>query len=430
MTTRAFLCAACLLPATVLADVGDIEWNGYLNVVGGILKEEPYDRVTQSGGTHPTRYGYTDEFSFDRNTSAALQATRRLDDQSAITAQVYANGAEDNYAATMKWLYFTWDASTESRWRIGKIGRPVYYYSDFLNVGYAYHWVTPPQEVYSLDTTMTGIDYTRSGTLADFEWSAEFMAGTENQHIGNLNADTQSRDIHGGVLNLTRGGWLTLRASWLAQKFSAQQDLLDSGRLVDLAFDDAVARGLLDQATADTLQPLFEPTMTPIIDEAVVIENEDLIYREAAVRIDQPDWFVMLEGQELRSGSYLYSHSQASYLTGGYRLGRVLLHATYAIYEQDVCDACAADYAIARTPLAQIPPAQLAEAFGRTVRSTLSVAQVVEEETWILGLNVETSSHSVLKFELTRTDWSSPYPTKENDVGVNWLFRTALNVTF
>ena len=84
----------------------------------------------------------------------------------------------------------------------------------------------------------------------------------------------------------------------------------------------------------------------------------------------------------------------------------------------------------ASTPIAQIPPAQLAEAFGRTVRSALSVAQVVEEETWILGLNVETSSSSVLKFELTRFDWSSPYPTNENEVGVNWLLRTALNVTF
>ncbi len=430
MKTRIALSALCLAPALSMAGEGDIQWNGYLNVVGGILKEEPYDRVTQTGGTRPGRQGYTDEWSVDRNTSAALQASRRLDDQSAITAQVYSSGAEDNYAAQLKWLYYTWDASPQSRWRIGRIGRPVYYYSDFLDVGYAYHWVTPPQEVYSLDTTMTGVDYAYNGQVGAFEWSTEFMAGTENQYLSEINADTQSRNIHGGVLTLTRGGWLTLRAAWLAQAFSVQQDLLDSEILVDLAFDDAVSRGLIDQATANALQPAFTPTMIPLIDEAVVIEDEDLIYREAAIRIDQPDWFVMLEAQEIRSGSYLYSHSQASYLTGGRRLGDWLLHATYAIYEQDVCDLCAQDYAIAQTPIAQIPPAQLAEAFGRSVRSALSVSQVVKEETFILGANIDTSDNSVLKFELTRYDWRSPYPTKVNEVGVNWMLRTALNVTF
>lgn len=172
--------AVCLLLCSGLCSAGTdeepgaIRWNGFLNVVAGRLR---YDTDTRDGASRPGYYGYEDTVTFDRQTSAALQAVKPLDDGMAVTAQVFAEGRDHNYAANLRWLYLTWQPEDHSRFRIGRISMPYYCYSDFMDVGYAYHWSLLPNDVYLYNTTVVGVNYIYSDTAGPWDWSAEVITG-------------------------------------------------------------------------------------------------------------------------------------------------------------------------------------------------------------------------------------------------------------
>ena len=48
----------------------------------------------------------------------------------------------------MEWGYVYYDATDEIRILAGRIRPALFLYSDYLDVGYAYTWITPPSEVY------------------------------------------------------------------------------------------------------------------------------------------------------------------------------------------------------------------------------------------------------------------------------------------
>lgn len=170
-----------LLPATSAASDQDIRWNGFLNVVAGTLRDAPDDR---DGPTrHRVYRNYTDQVSFDEETSAGLQAVKPLDEDMTVTAQLLARGNTENYATEMRWLYLSWHPTNNDLLRIGRLGTPLYYFSDFLDVGYSHPWVTPPLEVYTFNTTLTGINYRRTGLAGHFEWAVEVMTGAEKQFL-------------------------------------------------------------------------------------------------------------------------------------------------------------------------------------------------------------------------------------------------------
>lgn len=158
--------SAGLASAGTDEDPGAIRWNGFLNVVAGRLR---YDTDTRDGTSRPGYYGYEDTVTFDRQTSAALQAVKPLDDEMAVTAQVFAEGRDHNYAANLRWLYLTWQPEDHSRFRIGRISMPYYYYSDFMDVGYAYYWSLLPNDVYLYNTTVVGVNYVYSDTAGPWD---------------------------------------------------------------------------------------------------------------------------------------------------------------------------------------------------------------------------------------------------------------------
>ena len=83
------------------AEPAGIEWNGFLNVVGGILKEEPVKDFTDTKQT-PGYQNYESDFTFEPQTSAGLQAKKQLDEQTSVTMQLYSEGDIDGYQAKLK----------------------------------------------------------------------------------------------------------------------------------------------------------------------------------------------------------------------------------------------------------------------------------------------------------------------------------------
>ncbi|HET8705316.1 MAG TPA: hypothetical protein VFM46_03350, partial [Pseudomonadales bacterium] len=212
MKKRMGLLSACVLLATSQwAHAEGIRWNGYVNVVAGGLEYDPR-ADTSSKKQRPGFLNYEQTPNYDTQSSAALQASKDLDSKSSITTQLFASGENGDYAAKLKWLYLTYNLDANSTLRVGRIGNPAYYFSDFFNVGYAYHWISPPNELYTYDTTQTGLDYIYRGSAGDSDWSVELFTGGADQNLPTAqNAQAKSRNIVGGVLSLTHD-WLSLRA--------------------------------------------------------------------------------------------------------------------------------------------------------------------------------------------------------------------------
>ena len=64
-------------------------------------------------------------------------------------AQVLATGADENYDMDVEWAYLDYTINDAVSLRGGKVKEPVFLISDYFEVGYAYPWIRPPEEVYN-----------------------------------------------------------------------------------------------------------------------------------------------------------------------------------------------------------------------------------------------------------------------------------------
>lgn len=422
-----FTSLLCLLMATSPALAEDVRWNGFLNIVGGVLKEEPTLAPGDNGA--PKYEQYETNFTFDKQSSAGLQATMPLDDKNSVTVQIFADAATGDYDANFKWLYLTHIASDNSMFRVGRIGSPIYYYSDFLNVGYAYHWVLPPDDVYNYDTTMTGIDYIYQDVYNDHDWSLEFMIGSQDQFVPSTGSDISMRNVMGIVASFSQDGWLTYRAALFQMDATFIADDLQTDALIQAGFDTAVSQGRLDQATAEALQPVFTPIMAPLIDDVMRMEDERIRYAELGIRAERGRWFAMAEWTTFRTNTYAFNYLESWYITGGVRRGESVFHLTYARYDQYLDERARDDY---NSVLPESPSTndQIATYFARQIRATPAIGFASQWNTITLGISIDTSASTALKFELLHFDNEPTTATERTGTGHNMLFRTAFNVTF
>ena len=56
--------------------------------------------------------------------------------------------APSNFKADVDWAYVSYELTPKLLVQAGHKRLPIYYYSDFMYVGYAYPWVRPPQDLY------------------------------------------------------------------------------------------------------------------------------------------------------------------------------------------------------------------------------------------------------------------------------------------
>jgi len=150
----------------------EIEWSGFGSIVAGktlgtiddplnpgqtrdeILTADFYD-VGQ----------YDNDLTFNAESVFALQAVTRLSDELKVTAQLVAKGTDD-YEPEFDWLYLTYNVSDEWTLMAGRRNIPMYYYSEFSEVGYAYPWIRPPSNLYWWQVTQ----FNGFHAMYDFEW--------------------------------------------------------------------------------------------------------------------------------------------------------------------------------------------------------------------------------------------------------------------
>lgn len=95
-----------------------------------------------------------------RDTHLGIQFAGAINPKMDVKAQFITRGGAENYNLETDWAYVDYKAFKNIRFRVGKYKIPQFIVSDYLDVGYAYPWVRPPQDVYGTNPliSLNGID--------------------------------------------------------------------------------------------------------------------------------------------------------------------------------------------------------------------------------------------------------------------------------
>ncbi len=158
---KSLLSLAVITALSSTALVADVRVSGFMNVIGGVNDVDPSKSggylVDGVGAMNPnyngdkisgSYQGYDDKYDFQNESLAAIQVSGNIAENMNATIQLIAQNQAVGDNIRMEWGFVSYDATDEVRILAGRIRPSLFLYSDYLDVGYAYNWVTPPSEVY------------------------------------------------------------------------------------------------------------------------------------------------------------------------------------------------------------------------------------------------------------------------------------------
>lgn len=248
--SKALLASALLLAHT--AQAAEITFNGFASFVGGTaVEQEELPDGTQSellaDPTYATIDGeknrharYGEDVTYRPDSNYGLQVNADMGKGLKATAQLTGKGAND-FNAEIEWAYMSYNFTETTSFQAGRQRLPLYFYSDFLDVGYAYHWVRPPVDVYATTfSTYDGASLAYDGSLGDWDAGAKLYTGStisEHSRFGEFTSDQMA-----GLVLTTGNEWLRLRASYMGGDFYIKESqLTNKDNKVDALFASAAA---------------------------------------------------------------------------------------------------------------------------------------------------------------------------------------------
>ncbi len=275
-THKALVLSSLLLTGAAQAD---IVFNGFATIVGG---------VTTS--SDETLYGYDDSIHFNQGSLFALQASSDLGEGLSVTAQILSRG-EDDWDPRFEWAYVAYEANDNLRLLAGRQRVPMYMYSDFLDVSYAYAWITPPEGVYSVVfDTFDGLGAIYTNSIGEFDTTLHVIYGgnTTEITVGDEIVAPDFKDLFGASFTVTHD-WLTLRAAYFQSEMnvpvSSTKPLIaawktagfnDVANNIEVAGDTGEFLELGFQANFDTIQIIGEYTQLTL--DGTTLADEDSYY--------------------------------------------------------------------------------------------------------------------------------------------------------
>ncbi|MDF2180095.1 hypothetical protein P2G88_17710 [Aliiglaciecola sp. CAU 1673] len=122
---------------------------------------------------------YNNDFSFKPETVFALQAKTKLSDNVSITAQLVSK-AVDEFSPDLDWFYLTYKLNEDWTFMAGRRNIPMYYFSEFSEVGYAYPWIRPPANLYWWQVTQfNAVQALYTFVWGEYNHTVNFFYGNE-----------------------------------------------------------------------------------------------------------------------------------------------------------------------------------------------------------------------------------------------------------
>jgi hypothetical protein len=149
--------------------------------------------------------------NFADGSKLGLQGTFALTDQTQVVAQLVGRGSDD-WTPEMEWAFLSHDFDNGFVARVGRLRLPLYMYSDFLEVGYAQPWATPPADVYTIApiASFNGVDVSYQHDLGDTTLVLQASYGNDSStgEDNGLGTDVDFSDIAGLSATLSYEEWV------------------------------------------------------------------------------------------------------------------------------------------------------------------------------------------------------------------------------
>ncbi|MBQ4833586.1 porin [Pseudoalteromonas sp. MMG010] len=295
--------AACLALAANSANA-EVRINGFASIVAG-----------KSLDSEQTIYGYDDDISFKNESIFALQLSADLQESLTATAQIVARGSND-FDAEFEWAYLTYEFTDELQLSAGKMRVPFYRYSDFLDVGYAYRWVRPPETVYGLPfSTYEGLSLLYTSQIGDWDSTVQVIYGSSEASIdaiSNEALDESELESIAGVNWSVSYDWFSARVAYLVAETTINVSSAEEGGAgFNSLVDTLVASGLSAQA------------------DELLIEEDDGAFFGIGFSIDYNDILFDTEYTQFEVKNSILAEQKQYYVSLGYRLDDVIVHVTY-----------------------------------------------------------------------------------------------------
>ncbi|MFC3120249.1 topoisomerase IV [Agaribacter flavus] len=367
------------------SSLADIRINGFANLVGGYSNTD----------ADPDIYGFSDSVDFSNQSLFAVQLSGDVNEKVSATAQIISRGSND-FDTSFEWAYLTYSLSDNTEISAGRLRLPLFLYSESLDVGYSYHWITAPQTVYGiLFNNLDGLRVRHTGYSAGIDYEFQGAYGViENKGIdvggnGDIVADLKGTDT---VL-------FSAQAAYESYKLRAVY-----GRsTVSLPFES------LSQAVASFNQ--FDPVLADLFDF-----NEDTgVFYGFSLGFDNFDYFASAEYTVAEVADSNTPKDTNYYVTTGGRFGKYTPSVTYerrdGAGEIKFLDRVAA------------LPAPLQPTVAATV-SAFQIAQFDDFSILSVGLRYDVDSQIALKGEVIQ------YNDRLNDELDGEIFRVAASYVF
>ncbi len=305
---RNSLAAAMLIAlAAPAVQAADLNISGFLSVGGGMVDDD-----NETGANYG---GYEEDLTFDRSL-LGLQVTGQVNEKVSATAQLIAR-KNDGYEVNAEWAYLTWQASDNIKLRGGRLRTPFYIYSDFLDVGYSYGWITPPREVYYLPfNNVDGVDLYATQTLGIFDTSVQVYFGSFDDEfdLDGVTTEAKTRNQMGVAATLGKDWW-TLRAAYHETDLSVN-----------------VNGAILDPTSGLTLGQFLGslPAQFSFVAPRVLVEEDKASFTQIGFTIDTGRFVAAAEHVEFEPENSLFAKNVREYVMGGVRAGSWLFHLTAA----------------------------------------------------------------------------------------------------
>jgi hypothetical protein len=397
----AITCAALSTGAVSVQADDSLNVYGFVNIGAYYLDEE--DITIESYEADDARF-------FERDTMMGLQVSKRISDATSATVQMTARGEED-FAVKTSLAFVSHAINDSTDFRFGRLRIPFFYYSEFLDVGYAYNWVRPSWDVYGIPfADYDGADLVKRFSFDTFDGQLQLNYGRRDKPITLFGAEYESElnNFAGITLNLYKGNFgFRAGAQQTEMNLDSEADMATLGAILQgqdpqVALGELAASGARRIDVAQTAAAVLTAGSSKSTQEAFNFDEKDANYYNLAVNWDNGNWSAMAETAIIEFESGLYVDNFAWLASVAKRFGPATVHATYSTSKDQVDSGDVGD-----------------------IQEALKLQG--EDETYTLGVRYDLDEATAFKFE------ASHHNEMENqgEPGTSGnLYRMALQLVF
>ena len=301
------LLSAAIVSALASAPAQAIQFDGFMTAgAAQIVSMDEKDKGNIYIGGLGDR-GITEDLTFEKDTRFGLQISSDVSENMSVVAQILARGDDKNFNAIIEWAYIDYEFHETTSLHVGKIKQPVYLVNDYVEVGYAYPWIRPPQEVYLLNNplnTVNGIELLFQLPVGPGTLSFQPYVGSNRDNIPNAQgAYFEAENIYGADLKYSGRGYTVHGSAFQCDVFTTGSFQTDSNN----PFAAPLNVDLNGHGDCKVMAAGFNFDLANVV-----------VYAE---------WTKRTTTEEL---SRAFGDTEGYYATIGYRFGKFLPHITFA----------------------------------------------------------------------------------------------------